>query len=367
MKVLSVTTLVSPAGEYGGPLRVATNQATALARAGHEVVLAAGTRGFAGPPPQVVDDVPAALFPARRLVPRTGFAGLAAPGLQRALPVLSRSADVMHVHAARDLVTLPAAAWALRHGVPYVLQTHGMIDPSARALARPLDLLLTRRVLAGARAVMYLTELERENLERVGGPGLRLAHVPNGVPLTDVVAAPSSREVLYLARLAPRKRPRAFVEMAAALAARHPDASFRLVGPDEGEGTAVNSGIEMLGPAVDVSWEGPLAPERTQQRMSSAQVYVLPSVDEPYPMSVLEAMSIGLPVVVTDTCGLAPLIRRWDAGRVVDSRLSSLVDAVDQLLADPDGARAAGVRGREAVREHLSMASVVRLLEQLYA
>ena len=44
--------------------------------------------------------------------------------------------------------------------------------------------------------------------------------------------------------------------------------------------------------------------------MAAASVYVLPSVREPYPMSVLEAMSVGLPVVVSADCGLAPLVER---------------------------------------------------------
>ena len=50
-----------------------------------------------------------------------------------------RDYDVVHVHVARDFVTLPAATIARRAGVPYVLQPHGMIDPSDHALARPLD------------------------------------------------------------------------------------------------------------------------------------------------------------------------------------------------------------------------------------
>ena len=52
--------------------------------------------------------------------------------------------------------------------------------------------------------------------------------------------------------------------------------------------------------------------------MAAASVYVLPSVREPYPMSVLEAMSVGLPVVVSADCGLAPLVERARCGIVTD-------------------------------------------------
>ncbi len=100
--------------------------------------------------------------------------------------------------------------------------------------------------------------------------------------------------MLFLARLHPRKRPTMFVRMAAALVEAGIDAHFSLVGPDEGEGAAVAKLIEQSSLQSRVSYEGPLKPAQSISRMRRAKVYVLPSVDEPYPMSVLEAMSVGL-------------------------------------------------------------------------
>jgi glycosyltransferase involved in cell wall biosynthesis len=102
------------------------------------------------------------------------------------------------------------------------------------------------------------------------------------------------------------------------------------------------------------------------ERMRRATVYVLPSVDEPYPMSVLEAMSVGLPVVVTDTCGLASFVRDHDAGLVTDDTVEGLADAVRTLLADPDRAAAMGARGGSAVRSERSMAAIAQRLETFY-
>jgi glycosyltransferase involved in cell wall biosynthesis len=63
--------------------------------------------------------------------------------------------------------------------------------------------------------------------------------------------------------------------------------------------------------------------------MAAASVFVLPSVRETYPMSVLEAMSVGLPVVVTDDCGLAPLVDRTQCGVVTDPGARALAAAVE--------------------------------------
>jgi glycosyltransferase involved in cell wall biosynthesis len=366
MKVLAVVTLVSPHGEYGGPLRVAVNQLRALADRGHEVVLAGATRGY-DTPPQSIDGVPTRLFPARTLVPGTGFAGLGSPGLWRALRRHVREFDVVHVHAARDLVTLPAARIAQQAGIPTVLQTHGMIDETTNPLAVPLDAALTRPALHSARYVTYLTPRERDSLRAVAGGRISLTDLPNGVPEARTVADPGgSTEVLYLARLAPRKRPELFVEAAEILAPEIPQATFRLVGPDEGEADGVSRRIAASGLGDRLRWEGALPPDETGSRLARAGVYVLPAVDEPYPMSVLEAMSAGLPVVVTDSCGLAPVVTDADAGIVVDDRRESLVDAIRVLLADPAAAAERGRRGQELMQREFTMDAIAARLERLY-
>ena len=365
MRILVLVTLISPTGEYGGPVRVALNQAAALAARGHDVLVAGGQRGWGAAPPMVVEGVRTTLFPVRTLLPGAGFAGLAAPGLLRALPALTREVDQVHVHVARDLVTLPAVAWLRRHGIPYVLQTHGMIDPSANPLSIPLDALVTRRALRGARRVFYLTPRERKDLERVAGPQLHLEELPNGVPVSPLAAGHARNEVLYLARLAVRKRPLIFVEMARRLLDRFPTTEFRLVGPDGGEGPAVRSAL-VAADDERISWEGPLEPALTIGRMRRAAVYVLPSVDEPYPMSVLEAMASGLPVVITETCGLAGLVRACGGGLVVDESLDALTEAVASLLADPEASLRMGTAGRDHVQRHLSMTAIAEQLEAAY-
>ncbi|MBA3021969.1 glycosyltransferase [Propionicimonas sp.] len=366
MRIISVVSLITPDGAYGGPVRVAVNQAKALIALGHDVRIAAATRGFDQPPTEL-DQVPLHLFDARTVLPGTGFAGITSPGLLRWLPTALPSADVVHLHAARDLITLPAAALARRAKVPYFLQTHGMIDPSTNPLAKPLDAFLTKGLLHDAAGVFHLTDLERAQLLEVAGE-LNFLPLANGVPVADYTAAPQPPEVLYLARLAPRKRPLVFIEAARRLQPDFPTARFSLVGPDEGEGPAVRAAIDAArAEGVAIEWSGGLSPELTLDRLRDCSIYVLPSVNEPYPMSVLEALSVGRPVVITDTCGLADLVKRHQAGAVVDHGVDSLVTAISQLLSDPSAAVTSGERGRAAVGKELSMAAIAAQLAAHYS
>ena len=369
MKILQVVTLFSPDAAYGGPLRVALNQSKALQDNGHDVTIAAASRGYETAPTHE-QGIPLKLFPARSLLPKTGYAGMAAPTMLWWLRSHMADYDVVHVHLARDLVTLPVARLARNLGVPFVAQTHGMIDSTDKLLARPLDKFLTVPSLRGAGTVFYLNDKERVDLESVAGTGIALHELTNGIPEADDstpdVVDDRFPDVLYLARLQARKRPRVFVEAAVALLDRGYAARFSLVGPDEGEAAPVREMIESSGHHNSIHYEGPLPFDKTAERYRHASVYVLPAVDEPFGMSVLEAMSVGLPVVVTDSCGLAPLIEEERCGTVVDASAESLATGIGWLLANPTEAKAMGARGRAAARDRVGMSRVRDVLEVRY-
>lgn len=370
MKIIQVATLFTPENAYGGPTTVALGHCRALREAGHDVVLAAAAQGYPGPLPTSIEGVPVRLFPARRVIPKAGFAGLTSPGLLRWLSSELPSTDAVHVHLARDLVTLPAAALALRSRTRLFAQTHGMIDPSSNPLAVPLDAALTRRVLRRADHVFHLTDVEAGGIRAVAGDGVRLEHLRNGVdarPDAEPRPATSRAHVLYLARVQERKRPLSFVHAATRLAPEFPDATFRMVGPDEGgAGEAVRAAIAASGLGDRLVWTGPADRAECRAAMDAADLYVLPSVNEPYPMAVLEAMASGLPVVVTDTCGLAPAVRQASAGLVTTADPGDVTAAVRTLLADPGRRHEASRRALQLIAADFAMEPIVEQLLRAY-
>ncbi|WP_166903234.1 glycosyltransferase [Mycobacterium sp. DL440] len=370
--VLQVVTLITPDGAYGGPVRVAFNQSRQLRAAGHRTMVAGGVRGYRKIP-TALDGIPVRLAKARSIIPMLGFSGMIAPALLGWMVLNRRSFDVIHVHLARDLITLPAAVMALILRKRLVVQTHGMIADSSHPIAPLLDRVLTRPILRRAAAVLYLTVEERVALSRVQ-PEAAVQHLPNGVPGYDGTSTVGSGdrtsdqvEVLYLARLQSRKRPVLFAKTAARLVAEGCDARFTLVGPDEGEAAQVLETIMRSGTRTDeIRWEGALPPDRTVARMAAASIYVLPSVDEPFPMSVLEAMSVGLPVVITESCGLAETVRASGSGMVVDESEDSLIEAIRMLITDQRLREQMSAAARQTAAAAFSMEAVARDLTAVY-
>ncbi|MFD8404361.1 MULTISPECIES: glycosyltransferase [Streptomyces] len=378
MKILHVVTLHTPDHAFGGPTRVAFNLSRVQRSAGDDARVMALGDGFPdGELPSLVEGVPVHLFQARHLLPMFEVSGITSATLLRTARRMMRGADLVHVHLMRDLVTLPAALLALASRTPLVVQTHGMIDPTEKKVAQLTDLLGVRKVLREADAVLHLTEMERVDVNDVAAPVplTRTVRLVNGVrpqerkPARDPGRPPT---VLFLARIQERKRPEDFVSAMPHVLARHPDARFVLAGPDTGALAGTLALARKLGVADSLDHVGPLEHDQVLAADREADVYVLPAIEEPFPVSVLEAMSVGTPVVITRTCGQAPDVAGAGAGRVIDSRVGEdaanarkVADAILELL-EPEAAERAGKAAWELVNEQFTIEAVTATLRRTY-
>ncbi|WP_326795551.1 glycosyltransferase [Streptomyces sp. NBC_01808] len=375
MRVLHVVTLHTPTNDFGGPTRVALNLSKGLRARGVDSRIATLGDGFEGPLPRDIDGVPTFMYQAKHVLPRFEVSGITSPALLARARRLVRSADVVHVHLMRDLITLPFALIAQQAGVPVVLQTHGMIDPTEKPVARAVDVLGLRRALRKADATLYLTEFEHGEIQAVvpDTPLNRPRRLVNGVLPQERRPARTSGPptVVYVARVQERKRPEDFIRAIPVVLAKVPDARFVLAGPDTGAlAEPMMRLAAQLGVADSVSYVGSLAPAEVLAQHRKSDVYVLPSVVEPFPVSVLEALSVGVPVVITRTCGLGPDVAEAGAGRVLDSRADTdngpLVGQAVLELLDPTANEEASKAAWNLINARFAIDGVVDTLLDVY-
>lgn len=314
----------------------------------------------------MVEGTPAVLVPVHQLVRRARFSGLASGRLLLRLVGLIAGADVVHVHVSRDLVTMPGSALALLLRKPLVLHCHGMIVPSERRSAALYDSVLTRTILRRADRVLVLTPAERRQIETVAGAALpKLDVVENGVDVSNPrTGQRSDTLVLFAARLAERKRPETFIEMADLVHRSVPEASFVLIGPDEGRADAVRAMVRDRPYVVHL---GPLPHSEVLDWMARSAVYVLPAVDEPFGMTVAEAMSVGTPVVVTDSCGAGTAVRNHNAGHVTGPAAPELAAAVVDLLTDRTRRLERGRNAGLVARTAFDLTTMAGRVNEIYA
>jgi sugar transferase (PEP-CTERM/EpsH1 system associated) len=143
-----------------------------------------------------------------------------------------------------------------------------------------------------------------------------------------------------------------------------PNARLLLVG--EGQ---LRDGLEILAESLCVSDVVVFAGARTDvpQILSALDLFVLPSLWEGLPLALLEAASVGLPVVATAVGGTPEVVMDGVTGLLVPPRdPDALAEAILTLLHDPDLRQRMGQAGQERVREHFSVEQMVKETEGLY-
>jgi len=281
--------------------------------------------------------------------------------------------DVIHAH---DWMTFPAGLAAREvSGKPLVVHVHASEwdrcgihgDPAVRAIEAA--------AFASADLVVCVSHFTRRVLERhysVDPERVRVVHnavrrrVPaagaptDGAP-TVTADARQPPTVLFLGRLTRQKGPAFFLEAANLVHAARPDVRFLVAGDGELKSSLVESSA-LNGLARNVFFTGFLAPEDVERAYAAADLYVMPSVSEPFGIAPLEALSLDVPVIVSRQSGVAetlpsaPKIDYWD--------VRDLAGKVLMLLDKPDLCRAlveSGQRDIERLRWETNGARLVEV------
>jgi glycosyltransferase involved in cell wall biosynthesis len=137
-------------------------------------------------------------------------------------------------------------------------------------------------------------------------------------------------------------------------------------GPDEG-GIKEKLGQQatQLGVRTKVQFAGPLFGQAKWAAYRDADVFVLPSQNENFGNTAAEAVAAGTPVVVTEQCGIAPLLAD-EAGLVIRHDATALSSAMERILREPE-LRSRLAAGGARVTSRLGWDEPVRDMEALYA
>lgn len=303
---------------------------------------------------------------------------------RKALGMLSRQArfigalaqgwrpDVFHIHLSWFSSFYRKLAWfeeALATGRPVVVHLH---TPDITAFYR------TGRVHAAAMTHMFrrahrvvaLTEAMAEELRGLFGPGPRIEVLYNPVELEALDASPRPRTdaplVLFLGELGQRKGALDLVAAAEGLLRTHPHTRFALYGNGDVDG--VRAEVSRRGLSARVAVPGWLAPEARNRALREANLLVLPSYQEGLPMSILEAMGAGLPVVATPVGGVPEAVIDGETGALVrPGDVLGLEDALRRLVADPGLRLRQGAAARRLAEDRFDLDVISEQLRALWS
>lgn len=290
--------------------------------------------------------------------------------------------DLLDNHYLFSYAPASAAAIARSKGIPYTIRTMGQLSHWALGQSylkkRFYTYLIERRNLQRAAAIHCTTVAEVEDVRRYGietstitlplgvnppppypdaSQKIRQRYcVPDGVPI-----------VLYLSRLHHKKRPELLIKAIGKLAKSGIHVHLIMAGNGEPYYTStLRELVRSSGIGGQVTFPGLVVGVDKDLLLQGSNLFVLPSFSENFGIAVAEALISRLPVVITPGIQIAPEIATANAGIIVTDNVSSLTQAIAQLLIAPSLRQDLIENGFRLAQQRYSWPTIARKLIPVY-
>ncbi len=369
MRILHVAPSIARA--FGGPTYSLAGFVSAATGAGASVVIAA-PRPSATDGEWLADQLPGVRVEMFESFGRNAF--VASPSLHRWLGRHAESFDVVHVHGLLNSISSFAARNCVRSGRPVVIRPFGTLSGYTvthrrSALKKLYFAMVERPTLRRASAIHFTTEMEKSESRAHGIEwGARAFVIP---PPMNERGQSASREVrtssnvVVIARLNPVKRIELLLDAWPDVVARVPEAKLVIAGEGARDyELSLRRRSRLTG--TSVTFAGAVHGERKRALLEDGDLFVLPSRHENFGIAVLEALTAGLPVVVTPEVQLASFVQAHQLGVISEATREGLANAIVAALANGELRARCRKNGAEVVAQNFSPSLIGSELLEMY-
>ncbi len=278
--------------------------------------------------------------------------------------------DIIDAHSHLFISTNLAAVVRRLGSSPLVITNHGLRSQAVPAWFQEIYLkTIGRFTFNSADKVITFTEREKEDMVAVGVKPEKIVIIPNGVDTEKfhpvVFPEPHPFTVIWVGRLAAGKGLKYAILGFEKFLESVPSALMYVVG----DGPYLDAAQEYVagkGLGERIIFTGRVENDEMISYYTRSSVYLMTSMSEGMPRTLLEAMACGLPVVCTDIPQLVPIIE--EGGIVIQKKdLEGVVEALRVLYDDSNWCLKSGENGRKYVEENLSLQSMNSDTLELYA
>lgn len=293
--------------------------------------------------------------------------------------------DIVHLHSVYLPCNISLASKLRRLRIPYFVTPNG--GYATRLFFRriylkiPFMMLFERTYLNRAAFIHAVGESEEKDIRRYGIRN-RFVQIPNGIDLSaipkdvDSSALPKrflslggKRVFLFLGRLDPVHKGLDLLIQAFAKTKEAQDhASLVIVGPDWNESLVkLKTMAAKLGVGEKVIFTGPIYGKEKYDILASADFFIHTSRWEGLPFSVLEALSIGKPCIVTPHTNMGRYIKKYNAGWVVSLNANNIAKTLDDMATiSEENLIEMGLSAKSLIREEFQWEIISKKLVDVY-
>ncbi|MEO6520473.1 MAG: glycosyltransferase [Mucilaginibacter sp.] len=370
MKILFIVPYYKPAYIYGGPIVVISLLAENLVTLGHDVtVYSSKANGKSeldiGDKEILVDGVKVLYF--SRLTKGNTYV---APGLWKLLTKTVRDFDVVHIHSWWNFLALGAALICKRQNIKPVLSPHGMLADyvfyNRHAFAKKWIHKLIGENLLRNSWLHVSTQMEWDESKNII-PEWSGEIIPNLIKLSDHTYHRPENEVFsigFLSRIDPKKGLDVLIK-----ALSRVTLPYKLFVAGEGEGNYISSLKKLsvkCGNDDKITWIGWKSGEGKFDFLAQMDLFALTSHSENFAIVVVEALSVGTPVLVSNYVGLSTYVEQMGYGMVTDMDPINIAAQITDLITDQDKIKKINHEAPGVIKREYEETSLARRYLQFY-
>ncbi len=381
MRILHIVPTYLPAYRYGGPIYSVHELNKGLAKDGVEVtVYTTNIDGSNNLPVKmdIIDGVKINYF--KSSFPRSWFYS---KELKNALSENIKNFDLVHITSVFLSASYLGAKYSKKLNKPYIISPRGSLIPEliskkSSLLKKSYIKCIEGKNLSGASAIHFTTKYEEDMYKELGLPLKKSIIIPNGIDANINLSQNSQDDInfkqkfgipenakilLSLGRLNWKKGFDTLIPAFAEVVKEISSAVLVVVGSDSDElgyKNKIEKLVDKYHLAKNIIFTGDLRDNDKAIAYKLSDVFVAPSYSENFGISLVEAMSYGKPVVVTDAVGIASDIREAGAGIVIKKNINELKKGILELFNDEKLRKELGRRGRELVSKKYVWNEIVK-------
>ena len=292
--------------------------------------------------------------------------------------------DAVHSIGLWTFPSIVSSIIAKKFSIPYIISLHGMLMPWAytrhKTRKKIFMELIERKRIRNASSIICSSPLELNYFEK--------SNSGNSVVIPNVIPSPrievkearklfrqqynlqNSIVLIFAGRLVRNKGIHLTIAAIKKIISKHPTTRLIIVGPfEDGSGDLAKEQVRKLRLDEHVLFLGPMHGNSYWSALAGADLFVLNSYSENFGMAPAEALSVGVPVLLSDQVGISELVLQYKAGKVTSLDINAISEAMNCMISDIEQLQKMGRNGIQLTQNHLSSVAIgqqfVTMLESI--
>jgi len=267
--------------------------------------------------------------------------------------------------------------------IPYCITAWASLNPGARKLKRNrkvlLDRLYTKKLIKNASGLHSIGKSETEEYLKLGAKNENIYNIDNGVVLQNfeikeetkifekIGLTPKEQSyLLYLGRINEKKGIDLLLNAFVNVLKNHSELILVLAGfGDDSYIKEMKSLVVKLQIENNVKFTGFVTEQEKLQLYESAKIFALTSKDDIHPRAVQDALTMGVPVLITKNCDY-PEVDEYDAGIIVEPNIHSITEGIENMLFSNEKLENQGKNAKNLIKERYLLSNQITKYEKMY-